>query len=268
MLQDRLLYNILFSCAGKHKKGYEPFVEEHTLSCILHGQINITVGTDVMEYKKGDIAFLSRNQLIKSVKLPDGEKPFMSINVLLTQKHLKEYSLSNIIKPAGNYVGKPNINLHSDTFLRGFFDSLSPYFGEPKQLTEQLAEIKTKEAISLLLRKPEIKNILFNFAEPFKIDLEAYMNRNFIHNISTEQFAKLTGRSLSTFKRDFKKLFSNTPEKWLLKKRLDLAHHLISNEGKSPTEIYFEVGFVNLSHFSDSFKKEFGVNASTIQRAD
>ena len=266
MLQDRLLHNILYSCAGKAKQGYEPFVAEHTLSYVMHGQINITLGNEVVEYKKGDIGFLSRNQLIKSVKLPDGEKPFMAINIFLTQKQLKEYSVLNNIKSTDNYVGIPNINFHSDAFVKGFFESLIPYFGEPEQLTEQLAEIKTKEAISLLLRKPEFKNILFNFSEPFKIDLEAYMNRNFIHNISLEQFAKLTGRSLSTFKRDFKKIFNTTPERWLLKKRLDLAYHLISKERKSPSEIYFEVGFSNFSHFSDSFKKEFGVTASAIKK--
>ena len=247
-------------------QGFEPFVAEHTLSYILNGQINIMIGNEVAEYKRGDIGFLSRNQLIKSVKLPDGEKPFMAINVLLTQEKLKEYSISNNEKPSGNYVGNPNISFYSDPFLKGFFESLFPYFGEPQQLTATLAEIKTNEAITLLLRKPNFKNILFNFSDPAKIDMVAYMNRNFVHNIPLEQFAKLTGRSLSTFKRDFKKLFDTTPEKWLLKQRLDLAHHLISKEGKSPSEIYFQVGFVNLSHFSDSFRKEFGVTASSLMK--
>ena len=95
MLQDRLLHNILYSCTDKPMQGFEPFVAEHTLSYILNGQINIMIGNEVAEYKRGDIGFLSRNQLIKSVKLPDGEKPFMAINVLLTQEKLKEYSISN-----------------------------------------------------------------------------------------------------------------------------------------------------------------------------
>jgi AraC family transcriptional regulator, exoenzyme S synthesis regulatory protein ExsA len=266
-MQDRLLHNILYSCTDKAKQSFEPFVAEHTLSYVLFGQITISVGNEAKEYKKGDIVFLSRNQLLKSIKKPDIEKPFMAINVFLNQITLKEFSIANKVSPTGSYVGLPNISFQSDTFLKGYFESLMPYFGEPEQLTPQLAEIKTKEAIQLLLRNPAMKNILFNFTEPFKIDLEAYMNRNFMHNVSLEQFAKLTGRSLSTFKRDFKKLFDNTPEKWLLKKRLDLAHYFISKESKNPSDVYLEVGFVNFSHFSDSFKKEFGANASTLLTA-
>ena len=50
--------------------------------------------------------------------------------------------------------------------------------------------------------------MLFDFNEPFKIDLEAYMNMNYTFNVPMEKFAKLTGRSLATFKRDFKKIFN------------------------------------------------------------
>ncbi len=45
-----------------------------------------------------------------------------------------------------------------------------------------------------------------------------------MHNIPLEKFATLTGRSISTFKRDFQAIFKETPNKWLIKKRLDLAH--------------------------------------------
>ncbi|WP_432714130.1 helix-turn-helix domain-containing protein [Pedobacter sp.] len=105
---------------------------------------------------------------------------------------------------------------------------------------------------------------MFDFSEPYKIDLEGYMNRHFSYNVPLVQFAKLTGRSLSTFKRDFEKIFHATPEKWLQKKRLDMAHYLISQKNRKPTDVYLEVGFENLSHFSTAFKKEFGVNASFV----
>jgi AraC-like DNA-binding protein len=139
-----------------------------------------------------------------------------------------------------------------------------PYFNQPEKLTSILEQAKTTEVIALLLRNPALKNFLFDFSEPHKIDLEAYMNRHFSYNIPLAQFAKLTGRSLSTFKRDFMKIFSVTPEKWLQKQRLNMAHFLISQKHKKPSDVYLEVGFENLSHFSTVFKKEFGVNASSL----
>lgn len=79
-----------------------------------------------------------------------------------------------------------------------------------------------------------------------------------------ERFAFMSGRSLSTFKREFKAIFNTTPGKWLMKKRLDEAYFLLDKEHKKPTDIYTELGFEDLSHFSFVFKKEFGVSPSNI----
>ena len=73
-----------------------------------------------------------------------------------------------------------------------------------------------------------------------------------------EEFSKLTGRSLSGFKRDFQKTFGMPPRKWLQEKRLNEAKHLIEIKNKRPSSIYLDLGFESLSHFSQAFKKRFG----------
>ena len=74
-------------------------------------------------------------------------------------------------------------------------------------MTKSMAELKTREIIELLLRaNPRLKDFLFDFSEPHKIDLELFMNQHFAYNVRMSQFAKMTGRSLATFKRDFKKI--------------------------------------------------------------
>jgi AraC-like DNA-binding protein len=84
-----------------------------------------------------------------------------------------------------------------------------------------------------------------------------------------DKFGYLTGRSLTTFKRDFQKAFNTTPQKWLTQKRLELAHYQVAEMKKKPVEVYFEVGFENLSHFSFAFKKHFGYAPTEVvgQRA-
>ncbi|WP_370895618.1 helix-turn-helix transcriptional regulator [Chryseobacterium gossypii] len=113
----------------------------------------------------------------------------------------------------------------------------------------------------LLKGNPDLKNIFFNFNIPHKIDLESFMNHNFKFNISLERFAFMTGRSLSTFKREFKAIFNTTPGKWLMNK-LQEAYFLLNKEHKKPTDIYIDLGFEDLSHFSYVFKKEFGISPS------
>lgn len=261
---DVLQYNILYSCSGEIKRGHEPFVQEHVLAYIVAGGISIHTEGGILECSEGTIGFIKRNQLIRAIKRPGPNAPFMSINVILDQQSLRQYASENNVQATGLYTGSSLVDLHPDPFIKGYFDSLIPYFENPGNLTATLARAKTVEAISLLLRNPSLLNLLLDFSEPFKIDLEAYMNRSFTHNVPLSQFAHLTGRSLSTFKRDFSKIFNMPPEKWLLKKRLLEAHYLITQRGQRPTDIYLDVGFENLSHFSTAFKKEFGQSVSEL----
>ena len=158
------------------------------------------------------------------------------------------------------------MDLTGNVFLKGFFDSLLPYAEHPDKLTAKIAELKTREAIELLLQSGDVyRKLLFDFQQPHKIDLEMYMNHNYMYSIPLPTFAKLTCRSLSTFKRDFTKNFETTPEKWLQQKRLEQAYYLISKRGMRPSEVYLEVGFENLSHFSFTFKKTFGLTPSDLK---
>ena len=265
MQKEQLKRNIILqTCQGDTNFGHTHFVHEHVLGLITSGIAEHYTPERVTTYTAGTLCLFRRVQLMKTIKKPFEGKPFTTVNIFLDQEVLKKYSLEHDVVADGVYTGDPNVMLENDEFMKGYFNSLMPYFVQPDKLTPTLENIKTIEAIELLLRTPALKDFLFDFSEPHKIDLKAYMNRHFSYNVPLAQFAKLTGRSLSTFKRDFVKIFNCTPEKWLQKQRLAQAHFLIAQKKKRPSEIYLEVGFENLSHFSTAFKKEFGVNASSI----
>jgi len=264
--EDQLHHNILYSCSVRQKRGHEQFVQEHSLGYILAGEVHFFTNEGMKVYKQGMIGLIRRNQLAKTIKIPpDGGGEFRAINILFDQPSLKDYSTDNNIPAHKAYHGPQMIELSPDPFIKSYFDSLMPYFDHPAQLSKALSQLKTKEAIELLLRHdPKIKDLLFDFSMPHKIDLEAFMNKNFSYNVPLTHFARLTGRSLATFKRDFQRIFPQPPEKWLHKKRLEQAHYLIREKMLSPIDVYLEVGFENLSHFSASFKKNFGYNPSSI----
>ena len=263
---EAVQHNFLYSCASEQKRASEQFAAEHALSYVISGEIHFHGNNGSYISKPGTIGLFRRNQLVKATKMPSPVgKPCMSLSIFLGQDSLRKYGIENNIRVTETYTGALMLELSNDRFIKGYFDSLLPYLEKPGQLTKKLAELKTKEAIELLLRSNhQLKNFLFDFSEPHKIDLEAFMNQNFIYNIHFNQFAKLTGRSLATFKRDFQKVFATSPEKWLLKKRLEEAHFLIAQKNQNPSAIYLDVGFENLSHFSTSFKKFFGYNPSSL----
>ena len=79
-----------------------------------------------------------------------------------------------------------------------------------------------------------------------------------MNDLSLEEIANYTGRSLATFKRDFKKVSELSPQKWIIRRRLEAAHALIRSGVRNVTDICFEVGFKNLSHFSKIYKEKYG----------
>ena len=261
-----LIDNLLYSCVDKVRRGSEQFVKEHSLGYIIAGETHIHTNSGVIVFAQGGMGIARRNQLIKSTKVPPANGgDYKSININFSQDFLRRYSAENNIPTSKKIAGNNFTPLPDDPFLKGYFNSLTPYFEHPGQLTSSLAQLKTKEALELILRiNPDLKDILFDFTDPHKIDLEAFMESHYTYNVSTHDFAKLTGRSLASFKRDFQKIYRVSPRAWLQQKRLAEAYYLIKEKNIKPSIAYLDVGFENLSHFSFAFKKMFGVAPSLV----
>ncbi|GEP49476.1 hypothetical protein FNO01nite_01480 [Flavobacterium noncentrifugens] len=155
--------------------------------------------------------------------------------------------------------------LPKDKKIREFIQSLVPFYLGEGKIDEAVSDVKRVELLKILLdANPPLAAVLFDFGKPEKIDLQSFMNRNFKFNVSLKRFAFLTGRSLSAFKRDFVGIFNDTPNRWLVKKRLEEAHFRISKKHQKATDIYLDLGFEDLSHFSFAFRKKFGFNPTDL----
>lgn len=259
--------NLLYSCVEKKQRSNESFVAEHTLGYILSGESHLKTNDGVKVFGPGTVGLVRRNLLIKADKVPPaGGGEFKAVNLFLTQDFLRRYSALQKLPPAAPYKGEPMQLVSDDPFIKGYVDSLLSYVEHPGMATPAMLELKTREAVELLLRMHAgLYDFLFDFSEPHKIDLEDYMNRHYMYNVSAVKFARLTGRSLAGFKRDFEKIFHTSPGQWLQQRRLAEAYYLIKEKGQKPSEVYLDVGFENLSHFSYSFKKAYGVAPSRVQ---
>ena len=89
------------------------------------------------------------------------------------------------------------------------------------------------------------------------IDIERVMEENFLFNLKVEEFAKLCGRSLSAFKRDFRAIFKTSPSRWIKSKRLEYARSLLIGSNLNVNQICYDSGFINVSHFIKSFKEKY-----------
>ena len=256
---------IAYSCYATSSRDGEQFIPAYAFSYQVSGTMIMSDGNKEYIFKPGDFRFGRRNQLMKFNKLPPEGGEFKSFSVHFDQPFLRNLSIETGYRSEKQIGGDAVIYLKPAPLYKNYFDSLLPYLQLNEEADAGLIALKLKEAILLLLKiNPEMKDILFDFSEPGKIDLEAFMNKNFHFNVDLNRFAYLTGRSLATFKRDFEKLFHLTPSRWLQQRRLQEAHYLIKEKGKTASDIYLDLGFEDLSHFSFAFKKQFGAAPTKI----
>jgi len=238
--------------------------DDHMLVWFISGETKIIQAESTFSFKTGDIFLIPRNELATIINYPKNGLPHKTVVMHLSTERLKKFYEKTEPKKKTPPLQKI-YRFSNHPLLESCLASLIPYFDVKSEFPESLANLKIEEAINILrLIEPSVDSVLANFDVPGKIDLIDFMQRNFMFNMSLEKLGYLTGRSLSTFNRDFKKLFHTTPQKWLTDKRLELAYYHLVEKKKKPTEIYLEVGFEDLSHFSFIFKKKYGVSPNQL----
>lgn len=160
------------------------------------------------------------------------------------------------------------IKMEIDDRIRNCYTSLIPYFTQTQPLPESILEIKFKELLYNILINPANKPILSyinSLADGYETPVWEVMEKNFMYDLKLPEYALLSNRSLASFKREFKNYYGTSPGKWLFEKRLNRAKRFLETSQKNISDIAFESGFRNVSHFSRIFKKQFGKSPVTYR---
>jgi len=98
-------------------------------------------------------------------------------------------------------------------------------------------------------------NIIFN-----------YVKNNFQEDIPLVEIADMVSMTVPSFCRYFKKITNKTFVQFVNERRLVHASKLLTEQTMSITEVCFECGFNNFSHFNKSFKAFTGQNPSEYRK--
>ncbi len=155
------------------------------------------------------------------------------------------------------------ITIDLNEVTRTYFYSMLPYFTQKIPPSEKLLELKFKELLLNILSNPSNKQLLayiLHLNDDIKTPIWQIMEKNYTYNLTLKEYARISSRSLAAFKRDFNEYYDTTPGKWLSNKRLKHAKMLLNTTKQSISEIAFNSGFENVSHFSRVFKERFGLS--------
>jgi len=247
---------VFISCKKEVHYSRELMLSQPALVRIISGEMRIMAADRSFRFFAGDTVLFPRDQLARMSKLPLNGAPCVAISIIFRKDRLASYYQP--IQPQASRSQEPLI-YNDHPLLKSLFNSLEPYFELADALPADIAAFKVEEAIRALRTvNPAADGLLGYLDRPGKLDLAQFMEQNFQFNLPLEKFSYLTGRSLTTFKKDFKRVFQQTPGRWLTRKRLELAHYQLAEQRRKPSEVYLDAGFEDLSHFSFAFKKQYG----------
>ena len=238
--------------------------DTHVLVYICSGEFEIDEKDKITCLHKGDSAFIRKDFSVLLKKQPFNGEQFKGIFLTFSRKFIRKFYATLDKSKFPQNVERNSVSLcklpSSRPDIASLFESMKPYFDADIQPSEEILSMKMTEGMYVLLNTDKsLYASLFDIVDPWKIDILQFMERNFMNDLTLEEIANYTGRSLSTFKRDFKKQSDLSPEKWIVQRRLTEAHDLLSKGEEQVSKVCFKVGFKNLSHFSRIYKQAYGI---------
>ncbi len=236
------------------------FITEHTLLFVLQGHKRLHIDGHTYTAEDGHLMLMKRGIYTMSEFIEDGlsyEALLLFFNDEFVKKFLHNYQLTTTqAAPMPSHLVIP-----SNDLLDNFKTQFLGYFGKTMDNLEMILKLKLQEVLLLLLAGPEKKSVLeflqsIAFGQP--LDIDYIVRKHLFQPLSLEELAKLSGRSLASFKRDFQQRYQSPPKKWINEQRLAHAHMLLQHSDKQVSEIALDCGFENIPHFIRIFKQEYG----------
>jgi len=249
-----------FKCPIKEEL-FTAWSECHSIVYVLSGQKKwITSGAEYL-VKENQSIFVRKGAFKNQQYFEEGFCVLMFfmkddfINRCVKEDINKETTaLKKINHP--DFVYRINVSESLNTLYNSFFS----YLKKDEKIPKKIIELKFREMLLNICTEhsnSDVKNVLYTLSQNVSGSIEKIMEEQYIYNLKVAEFAKLCGKSISSFKREFKKVYKTSPGKWLLTKRLHLARNLILNTDLTIQQICYDCGFESDSHFIRSFKNQF-----------
>ena len=155
------------------------------------------------------------------------------------------------------------------TALRNFFVGIDISLRNTGMLHNDIGQrIKINELIYLLLSGEDgcIRRKLLRSSDIETGHFIGTIYDNLFNDISIDTLAEFTNRSLTSFKKEFKRLFNAPPHRWIIEQRLERARIMLASTSRTVSEIGIECGFANISHFIKLFKQRYNETPASFRQ--
>lgn len=183
-------------------------------------------------------------------------------------KKIYEKDLPKLFKPNNEVSNQTSEKIKNDFLIKKYIEGLLFYFENPSLISEEILVLKLKEIILLLSQTQNadiIQTILSQLFSPATYTFKQIIEANLFTQINIEELAKRTNLSTSSFKREFKKLYNDSPANYIKTKRLERAAELLLISSERITDIAFDCGFNDLANFTKSFNDKYKITPTNYR---
>ncbi|MBC7798310.1 MAG: helix-turn-helix transcriptional regulator [Pyrinomonadaceae bacterium] len=258
---------VIRSCHSQRAAQGGLFTHSHLLFVVVSGEITIEYGAEKIAIEKGAAVFIKKNSRFAYKKTAAQNQPYHSLLFFFDDELLHEFNRSRRKFTARTNEDLSAVKIKSNSSLLAFAETVNSYFDEQLSAEPELLRLKMLEILFVVTAyDAKLSGCFAQFNTSDNADLARLMETEFNQNLSLTEFARKSGRSLSKFKRDFQATFAVPPQQWLRENRLDYARRMLTTTDKTVSDVCYEAGFENLSHFSRLFKQHFGCRPSCVKK--
>ena len=183
-------------------------------------------------------------------------------------KKIYERELPAIILPGKSVSNQSHGKINNEFLIQKYIEGLLFYFENPSLVNDEILILKLKEIILLLSQTQQVETIqviLSQLFSPAKFSFKQIIEANLFSQINIEELAQKTNLSVSSFKREFAKLYSDTPANYIKNKKLEKAAELLLASDNRIADIAYNCGFNDLANFTKSFHDKYLVSPTNYR---
>ena len=185
-------------------------------------------------------------------------------------KKIYDRELPLLLQTPRNVISnKSSEKINNDFLIQKYIEGLLFYFENPSLINEDILILKLKEIILLLSQtqnSESVQLILSQLFSPTTYTFKQIIEANLFSQLTIEELAQQNNLSVSSFKREFAKIYHDTPANYIKAKKLEKAAELLQISEQRITEIAFDCGFNDLANFTKSFTSKYSVSPTNYRQ--
>lgn len=246
-------------------------LEQNVISFLMEGRKEVHFSETSIDIDDSKVLMMMQSNCLMTEQILDNRQ-YRSILLFFSKQKLREFLIKFSLNVNDNMQSKsfvPCFAIEKDDFINTFMRSLQLLLGLKESSSQRILDAKFEEIMLYLFDKYEISFIVFlqnSLNDCYELSFRTTIETNKYEAMSIEDIAFLCNMSISTFKRHFEENYNQTPGKWFKTQKLRKAKEILQSGEFLPSELHKGFGYENLSNFSAAFKKEFGINPSSISK--